>query len=129
MSAPTDLRYTTQHEWVRLDGGVATVGITDHAQSALGDITFVELPPAGDQFAKGAEVCAIESAKAAASIYAPGAGTVTEVNEALEDDPGAVNSDCYGDGWIYRIELADAAELDALMDAAAYEEFLAQEEH
>ncbi|HUS92420.1 MAG TPA: glycine cleavage system protein GcvH [Phycisphaerae bacterium] len=126
---PKDLSYTNEHEWIRVEGGIGTVGITDHAQAALGDITFVELPPAGAAFAKGDELCAIESAKAAASIYAPAGGTIAAVNEALEDDPGRINSDCYGGGWICRLELSDPAEVGSLMDAAAYERFLAQEEH
>ena len=126
---PRELSYTKQHEWVGVDGGVGTVGITDHAQAALGDITFVELPPVGEAFAQGAEVCAIESAKAAASIYAPVGGKVVEVNDALEDDPGLVNSDCYGDGWIYKLELAGPDEVGSLMDAEAYEQFLTEEEH
>jgi len=126
---PKDLSYTREHEWIRVAEGIGTVGITDHAQAALGDITFVELPPVGQELAQGAEACAVESAKAAASIYAPAGGKVVAVNEALEDDPGVVNSDCYGEGWIYKIELDNPAEVDALMDPAAYEEFLAQEEH
>ncbi len=126
---PDDLKYTEQHEWVRVEGGVATVGITDHAQEALGDVTFVELPPEGAEFAAGDEACAIESAKAAASIYAPVGGKVAAVNPAVEDDPALVNSDPYGAGWVYKLELADASQLDALMDPAAYETFLSQQEH
>jgi glycine cleavage system H protein len=125
---PKDLSYTREHEWIRLDGGVGTVGITDHAQGALGDVTFVELPPVGAQFARGEEVCAIESAKAAASIYAPAGGRIVEANGALADEPGLVNSDCYGAGWVYRIELSDPAEVDSLMDAEAYGKFLTEEE-
>ncbi|MFW6132675.1 MAG: glycine cleavage system protein GcvH [Planctomycetota bacterium] len=125
---PQDLRYTEQHEWVRVDGRTATVGITDHAQKALGDITFVELPDADQRVDKGGEVCAIESAKAASSIYAPAAGKVTEANAALEDDPSKVNSDPYGDGWIYKLELSDPSQVENLMDAAAYEELLAREQ-
>jgi len=124
---PKDLLYTDQHEWVKLEGGVATVGITDHAQNALGDITFVELPPEGAELAKGAEACAIESAKAAASINAPAAGTVSAANTALEDDPSAVNSDPYGAGWVYKIALADPGALDGLMTAEQYEAYLAAE--
>ena len=126
---PKDLRYTTEHEWIRVEGGMGTVGITDHAQHALGDVTFVELPRAAEEFAQGDEVCAIESAKAAASIYAPVGGTITAGNAELEDDPGLVNSDCYGKGWIYELRITDPAELGKLMDAAAYEVFLAREEH
>lgn len=124
---PKDLRYTEQHEWVRVEGSAGTVGITEHAQSALGDITFVELPPEGKQVAQGDEACAIESAKAAASIYAPAAGKIIEGNAALEDDPSAVNSDCYGAGWIYKLELSDPGEVESLMDAEAYDKFLQEE--
>jgi len=125
---PGDLKYTSEHEWVRPEDGVVTVGITDHAQDALSDIVFVELPEVGQEFARGEEVAVVESTKAAASVYAPVAGKVTEVNEALTEDPGAINRDCYGAGWIYRLAVRDAAELDGLMDAAAYEEFLAKQE-
>ena len=124
----SDLLYTSEHEWVRVEGDVATVGITDHAQEALGDITFVELPATGKELTRGQEACPIESTKAAASIYAPAAGKVTEANSALEGDPGAVNSDPYGAGWIYKMALADPAELDALMNAKQYEQFLTKQE-
>jgi len=122
---PADLRFTDQHEWAQIEGSVATVGISDYAQNALGDITFVELPIVGSDLTKGDEACAIESAKAAASIYAPLSGKVTEVNQQIEDDPGLINSDPYAEGWIYKIELADADQVASLMDAAKYEEFLA----
>jgi len=122
---PADLRFTDQHEWARVEGAIATVGISDYAQNALGDITFVELPIVGSDLTKGDEACAIESAKAAASIYAPLSGKVTEVNQQIEDDPGLINSDPYAEGWIYKIELADADQVASLMDAAKYEEFLA----
>lgn len=125
---PTDLLYTDQHEWVRAVDGTATVGITDHAQDALGDITFVELPDQGAALAKGAEAAAIESAKAAVSIYAPAAGTISETNAALADDPSPVNSDPYGAGWIYKMSLADPAELDALLSAEQYEALLADQQ-
>jgi len=127
--APENLVYTKDHEWLRVEGGVGTVGITDHAQQALGDLTFVELPEVGTQLAQGDEACAIESSKAAASVYAPVGGKVVEVNGDLEDDPGLVNSDCYDKGWFYKIELADAAEADALMTPEAYEKLLAEEPH
>jgi glycine cleavage system H protein len=121
---PTDLRYTDQHEWIRIQGGMGVVGITDHAQQALGEVTFVELPAVGKKLSAGAEICAIESAKAAASIYAPMSGKVVEVNAALAGDPSPVNSDPYGAGWICKIELSAAAEAAALMDAGQYEKFL-----
>ena len=125
---PDDLSYTQQHEWIRADGGVGTVGITDYAQDALGDVTFVELPPAGKVLAKGDEACAIESAKAAVSVYAPVSGKVLAANAELESDPGLVNSSPYGDGWIYKIELSKPDELVVLMDAAEYTDMLARQE-
>ena len=125
---PKDLKYTDQHEWVKLEGGAATVGITDHAQSALGDITFVELPAVGTEVAQGDEACAIESCKAAASIYAPAAGKIAEANQALADDPGLVNKDCHGEGWIYKMVLLDPSELDKLMTDEQYDKFLAEQE-
>lgn len=123
-NVPDGLLYTEQHEWVKLEGNVATVGISAHAQEQLGDITFVELPEAGDELTAGGEACAIESCKAAASIYAPADGKVAEVNEALEDDPAAVNSDPYGQGWIYKLEVSDPSQLDKLMKADAYRQML-----
>jgi len=125
---PQDLSYTDQHEWIRVDGLVGTVGLTDYAQNALGDVTFVELPAVGVQLAKGQEACAVESAKAAVSIYAPLGGKVIEVNTELEDSPGLINSSPYGEGWVYKIELADEAEKATLMDAATYTDFVAGEE-
>jgi len=123
-----DMRYTEQHEWIRRDGQAGTVGITDHAQDALGDITFVELPEVGKELSQGDEAAAIESAKAAASIYAPAGGKVAEVNAALEEDPSLVNSDPTGRGWIFKLALSNPAELDGLMDDAAYKKFLAEQE-
>jgi glycine cleavage system H protein len=125
MNVPVDRKYTKEHEWVLVDDGVATVGISDYAQDALGDVVFVDLPSEGAALAKGAEAAAIESTKAAAGIYAVVTGKVTEVNPALVDKPELVNSDCYGEGWIYKITVDNAAELDELMDAGAYEQFLA----
>jgi glycine cleavage system H protein len=125
---PDDLRYTDQHEWIRVAGDVGVVGISDHAQDALGDVTFVELPVEGTELTKGQEACAIESAKAAVSIYAPVSGKVVGVNAELEDDPGLVNTSPYGEGWIYKIAPADPSEIDALMDAAAYGAFLSSQE-
>ena len=125
MSVPADRKYTKEHEWAVVDDGVATVGISDYAQDALGDVVFVELPGEGAALAKGAEAAAIESTKAAAGIYAVVTGKVTEVNPALVDKPELVNTDCYGEGWIYKITVDKAAELDELMDAGAYEQYLA----
>ncbi|MDP6543280.1 MAG: glycine cleavage system protein GcvH [Phycisphaerae bacterium] len=120
-----ELLYTDQHEWARIEGKIATVGISDYAQDALGDVTFVELPTVGADLARGDEACAVESAKAAASIFAPLGGKVTEVNNQIEDDPGLINSEPYARGWMYKIELTDPGQADSLMTAAKYEEFLA----
>jgi glycine cleavage system H protein len=127
---PEELLFTDQHEWARVEGNIATMGISFFAQHSLGDVTFIELPAVGQNLGKGDEACAIESAKAAASIYAPLSGSVTDVNTEIEDDPALINSDPYGEGWICKIELSDTAELDSLMNAAKYGEFLAgQGEH
>jgi len=125
---PTDLKYSSEHEWSRLEGGVVTIGITDHAQEALSDIVFVELPEVGARFAKGEEVVVLESTKAAASVYAPAAGEVVEVNEALPDEPGRVNAEPYGAGWMVKLKVDNESELGGLMGAAAYEKLLAEEE-
>lgn len=125
MNVPTDRKYSPEHEWVAVSDGVATVGISDFAQEALGDVVFVELPNEGAALAKGAEAAAVESTKAAASIYAPVTGKVTEINPALIDQPELINADCYGEGWIYKITIDEPAELDELMDAAAYQQHLA----
>ena len=125
---PTDLLYTEQHDWVKFADGVATVGITDHAQNALGDITFVELPRPGAELARGAEACVIESAKAAASIYAPADGTVTEANAELENDPAPVNAAPYGAGWVYKMSVSDPSQLDGLLSPEQYESLLAEEQ-
>ncbi|HWL80926.1 MAG TPA: glycine cleavage system protein GcvH [Roseomonas sp.] len=119
-----DLKFSKDHEWVRLEGGVATVGITDHAQTALGDVVFVDLPEVGREVAAGDSVAVVESVKAASDVYAPIAGKITEVNTALPDDPAQVNSDPTGTGWFFKIEPADTAEIDALMDADAYQTFV-----
>jgi len=125
VNVAADRKYTKEHEWVIVDDGVATVGISDYAQDSLGEVMFINLPGEGAALTKGDEAAAIESSKAATSIYAAGTGTVTEINPALVDDPTLVNSDCYGRGWVYRITVDNAAELDELMDAAAYEAYLA----
>lgn len=119
---PSELKYATSHEWVRNEGnGVVTVGITEHAQGLLGDMVFVELPDVGDQISTGDDVAVAESVKAASDIYAPISGEVVEVNEDLEDSPELVNSDAFGDGWMFKVKLDDSAELDALLDAEGYE--------
>ncbi len=115
-----DMRYTSDHEWVRLDGDVATVGITDHAQSALGDLVFVELPEAGREVAAGEACAVVESVKAASDVFAPLAGRVVECNPVLADDPALVNSDPEGQGWFFRLAGVDAAAFTGLLDAAAY---------
>jgi glycine cleavage system H protein len=127
MNIPTDLYYTDQHEWLRVEGAAGTIGISDYAQKALGDITFVELPKAGKAAAAGQEVAAIESCKAAAGVYSPVTGKVIEVNSALNDEPGAINKDPYGAGWIFKIALENIAEIDALMNADKYAEFCGKE--
>jgi len=122
--ADTDLRYTRDHEWVRLDGDIATVGITDHAQEALGDVVFVERPVV-DRMVEAGEACAVvESVKAASDIYAPLAGKVVETNQAVADEPALVNSDAQGEGWFFRLEIDDTEAFNTLLDEAAYNEFL-----
>lgn len=119
---PSELKYATSHEWVRNEGdGIVTVGITDHAQGLLGDMVFVELPEVGDSVSTGDDVAVAESVKAASDIYAPVSGEIVEVNEDLEDSPELVNSDAFGDGWMFKIKLDDASELDNLLDAEGYE--------
>ena len=117
-------RYTRDHEWIRLDGDIATVGISDYAQEQLGDVVYVELPEVGKALEKGAEAAVVESVKAASEIFAPVAGEVVAVNTALNDEPGTVNTAPEGDGWFMKIKVADAGEVDQLMDADAYDAFL-----
>jgi len=120
----SERKFTEDHEWVALDGDIATVGITDYAQEQLGDVVYVELPDIGKALDKGDEAAVIESVKAAAEVYAPAAGEVTEVNAALNDDPSLVNSGAESGGWFLKLRLSDAAQLDALMDAAAYKAYV-----
>ena len=120
MAYPDDLRYSKEHEWVRADDGSATIGITSFAADELGDIVFIELPEVGGQLTQFGTFGVVESVKAVSDLYAPVSGTVVEVNEALRDAPELLNSDPFGDGWIARLELGDASELDVLMDADAY---------
>ena len=119
-----DTKFTTSHEWVRLEGDVATVGITDHAQTALGDVVFVELPEVGREVDANEACAVVESVKAASDVYAPVAGRVVEANGRLSEDPGLVNRDPTGEGWFYKLEIADAAALDELMDEAGYQRFV-----
>ena len=125
---PTKLYYGDQHEWIRVEGAVGTVGVTDHAQQALGDITFVELPIEGTERTKGEEACEIESCKATVSVYAPVDGKILEGNTAVEKDPSLINSDPYGQGWIYKIQLASSQDLSGLMTADEYEAFLVEQD-
>lgn len=116
--------YTEDHEWIEVDGDSATVGITDYAQSQLGDIVFAEVPATGATLKKGGDAAVVESVKAASDVYAPVSGTVTEGNDALEGDPALVNSDPEGEGWFFKLTLSDTSELDSLMDADAYKAFV-----
>ena len=119
------LYFTGEHEWIKVDGDTATIGISDHAQQALGDIVFAEVPDQGRSLNKGDEAAVVESVKAASDVYAPVAGEVIEGNPALADDPALINRDPEGDGWFFKMTLADKAELDGLMDEAAYREWVA----
>ncbi|MEZ5565539.1 MAG: glycine cleavage system protein GcvH [Gammaproteobacteria bacterium] len=126
---PGNLRFTIEHEWVRREpDGTAVVGITDHAQQQLGELVYVELPEAGRVLAVGDAMAVVESTKAASDVYAPLDGTVREVNPALTARPELVNTDAYGDGWLVRLQLTDASQLDGLLDAAAYSDLLAAED-
>ena len=116
--------FTDEHEWIEVEGNTATVGITDYAQSQLGDIVFAEVPAVGATLNKGGDAAVVESVKAASDVYAPVSGTVIEGNDALADDPALVNSDPEGAGWFFKIELSDVSQLDGLMDAAAYKAFV-----
>ena len=126
MAVPEDFFYSKSHEWVSLDGDIATVGITDFAQSQLSELTFVELPEVGVSFGGGDEVAVVESVKAAADVYAPIAGEIVEINSVLEDAPETINADAFGLGWLFKLKVADETELDALMDASSYEEICPQ---
>jgi len=124
-NVPADLKYTEQHEWLTLAGDVATIGITDHAQSALGDLVFVELPAAGKKVKQGDAFVVVESVKAASEVYAPVSGEVVEVNAALSNTPELINKACYGDGWICKIRVTDKGELVKLLDANSYKNLAA----
>lgn len=117
--------FTDEHEWIDVEGEIATIGITDYAQGQLGDIVFVELPAEGTTFDKGDDAAVVESVKAASDVYAPVSGEVVEVNGALEDEPALVNSDAEEDGWFFKLRLTDASELEGLMNEAAYNKFVA----
>ena len=121
----SDLKYSKDHEWLRVEGNTATIGISDYAQEQLGDVVYVELPEIGQKFSAGAQAAVVESVKAASEIYAPASGEVVEVNNALDDNPALVNSDSTGQGWFIKLKLDNPAELEALMDDNSYQEFIA----
>ena len=124
MNIPQSLKYTKEHEWVREDGDTVTVGITDHAQGELGDIIFVEFPEIGQKIQRDEPLGTIEAVKTVADLFAPISGTVTEINETLDDSPESVNQDPYGDGWMVKVSVSEAGELDNLMSAGQYQEMI-----
>ncbi|MCU1498677.1 MAG: gcvH [Acidimicrobiales bacterium] len=124
MNVPDELRYSTDHEWIRVDGNTARIGITDYAQDALGDVVFVQVPDRGATVVSGAGISEVESTKSVSDIYAPVTGTIVEVNADLDSNPERINADPYGEGWICTIEVSDAAELDGLLDAEAYRKLI-----
>ena len=121
---PEDLHYSKDHEWIRIEGDTGTVGITDHAQHALGDVVYVELPKVGDSFAAHETFGSVESVKAVSELFCPVAGEVIEVNESLQDDPEKVNSDPYGEAWMIRLRVKDAGQVDKLLSSIEYEDFI-----
>ena len=127
MSYPTNLRYTKEHEWIDLDGANGTIGITDYAQASLGDIVYVDAPKVGDQVSAGVPFGSVESVKAVSDLFSPVSGTVTAVNEELKTSPDKINENPHG-AWIIKVKLSDLAEVDSLIDAAAYEVFIAEEQ-
>ncbi len=127
MNMPDDLKYTKEHEWVKVEGKSATIGITDHAQTNMGDIVYVELPEEGEQVKKDDTFGVVESVKAVSDCYAPISGRVSEVNTVLTESPETINEDCYGEGWMIKVEIANAAELGQLMDQKQYADFVAEE--
>ncbi len=128
MNVPKDLKYTKEHEWARVEGNAAIIGITDLAQEKLGSIVFVELPPAGKAFIKGETMVTVDSVKAVAEVYSPLSGQVEETNESLKDNPEVINQDPYGKGWMVKLKTASPEEVGALMNPEAYEAFAAEEE-
>ena len=125
MTSPADLKYSTEHEWVRVEGGEVVIGITDYAQDALGDVVYVDVPAVGTAVTAHSTISEIESTKSVSEVYCPVSGTVVAVNTDLEATPEALNTDPYGAGWIFRIELSDPSELDGLMDEGAYRDWVA----
>jgi glycine cleavage system H protein len=128
MNIPKELKYTKDHEWTKLEGQTAVIGITDFAQEKLGSIVFVELPPVGKNFQQGQTAVTVDSVKAVAEVYAPLTGEVAEVNEALRDTPELINRDPYGEGWMFKLKVTGSAETGPLLTAKAYEAFIAEEE-
>ena len=128
MNVPKELRYTKDHEWIRVEGGSAVMGITDYAQEKLGSIVFVDLPPAGKSFQKGETLVNVDSVKAVAEVYAPLTGEVEALNEQLKDNPEVINQDCYGQGWMIKMKMQNPSELETLLTAQGYEAFVAEEE-
>ncbi|ALN75894.1 MULTISPECIES: glycine cleavage system protein GcvH [Staphylococcus] len=126
MAVPSELKYSKEHEWVKVEGNVATVGITDFAQNELGDIVFVELPEVDDEVSEGETFGSVESVKTVSELYSPVSGKIIEVNEDLEDEPEAVNESPYEKAWMVKVELSDESELDALMDAQGYQEMIGE---
>ena len=122
-NVPEDLHYSKDHEWVRVEGDQAIIGVTDYAQNSLGDVVYVELPKAGDKFAASEPFGSVESVKAVSEVFTPIAGTITTINESLADEPEKVNSDPYGDGWMIRLKMDNPGEVDSLLSAAEYEDF------
>lgn len=127
MDTPSDLKYTKDHEWLKIDGKIATIGITNHAQDSLGDIVFVELPETGSNVAEGEPFGVVESVKAVSDLYSPVNGVVSAVNNELLDRPEIVNDDPYGDAWLIKVELKDASEIDGLMDSDLYADYIEEE--
>jgi glycine cleavage system H protein len=127
-NVPEDLHYSKDHEWVRVEGDVGTIGITDHAQHSLGDVVYVELPKVGETFAAHESFGSVESVKAVSEIFTPVGGEVTEVNESLQDESEKVNTDPYGDGWMIRVRMSNPGEVDSLLNAVEYEDFTKAEE-
>ncbi|TRL29975.1 glycine cleavage system protein GcvH [Staphylococcus chromogenes] len=126
MAMPSELKYSKEHEWVKVEGNIATIGITDFAQNELGDIVFVELPEVDDEVSEGETFGSVESVKTVSELYSPVSGKITEINEDLEDEPEAVNESPYEKAWMVKVELSDESELDALMDANGYQEMIGE---
>jgi glycine cleavage system H protein len=122
-NVPEDLHYSKDHEWVRVTGDTATIGITDYAQNSLGDVVYVELPKSGEEFAANEPFGSVESVKAVSEVFGPISGTVTEANESLNDEPEKVNNDPYGEGWMIKVRMSNSGEVDSLLTAAEYEDF------